>query len=111
MHKESDSSTYVKVKRLQRAGHVQRLPVYRIPKQALRVDIYTSRRVLRRGRDGKIIFRTLPAYFNVVIEGLPNILEIKGKFPASQGSNMSCSVIGFMDIMRAILYFYIFVVE
>jgi hypothetical protein len=43
LHKDVDLVTFIKLKRLQWAGHVQRLPLDRIPKKVLRAKFTSSR--------------------------------------------------------------------
>jgi hypothetical protein len=43
LYKDVDLVTFIKLKRLQWAGHVQRLPLDRIPKKALRAKFTGSR--------------------------------------------------------------------
>jgi hypothetical protein len=43
LYKDADLVTFIKLKRLQWAGHVQRLPLDQIPKKALRAKFTSSR--------------------------------------------------------------------
>jgi hypothetical protein len=42
LYKDVDFVTFIKLKRLQWAGHIQRLPLDRIPKKALRAKLIGS---------------------------------------------------------------------
>jgi hypothetical protein len=55
LYKDVDLVTLIKLKRLQWAGHVQRLPLDRIPKKALRAKFtgsHTTGKPTRRWEDG-----------------------------------------------------------